>query len=96
MFKRREKLIGGLVMQNLRMLGLETPLLQRRLIDAWPVVAGEAVARYTTGLRIQNQTLCVSLSAPALRADLSMCRQELVKRLNAHVGAQVICNIRFN
>ena len=31
----------------------------------------------------------------ALRAELSMYRQELVKRLNDHVGAQVITDISF-
>jgi len=70
-------------------------LLQRRLIASWPQVAGEAVARYTTSLTISNQTLVVKLSIPALRADLSMRRQELVGRLNANVGSQVIADIRF-
>ena len=83
-------------MRHLRVLGLETPLLQKRLIDSWPVVAGEAIARYTTSLRIQNQTLFVRLSVPALRADLGMRRQEFVQRLNEHVGSQVIADIRFN
>lgn len=83
-------------MRHLRVLGLETPLLQKRLIDSWPVVASEAIARYTTSLRIQNQTLYVRLSVPALRADLSMRRQEFVQRLNEHVGSQVIADIRFN
>jgi len=96
MFKRKEQPVSSLVMRHLRVLGLETPLLQKRLIDSWPVVAGEAIARYTTGLRIQNQTLFVRLSVPALRADLSMRRQEFVQRLNAHVGSQVIADIRFN
>ncbi len=96
MFKRREQLIDSLVMRQLRMLGLETPLLQKRLVESWPTVAGEAISRYTTSLRIQNQTLYVRLSVPALRADLSMRRQEFVKRLNDHVGAQIIADIRFN
>ena len=96
MFKRKEQLVSDLVMRNLRALGLETPLLQRRLLESWPVVAGDAIARYTTNLRIQNQTLYVRLSVPALRADLSMRRQEFVQRLNAHVGGQVIADIRFN
>ena len=95
MFKRREQLIGSLVMRNLRVLGLETPLLQKRLVEAWPVVAGEAIARYTTWVNIANQTLFVQLSVPALRADLSMRRQELVQRLNKYVGAQIISDIRF-
>jgi predicted nucleic acid-binding Zn ribbon protein len=95
MFKRDVQPIGSLVMRNLRVLGLETPLLQKRLVESWPIVAGEAIARYTTGVNISNQTLFVRLSVPALRADLSMRRQEFVQKLNNHVGAQIIADIRF-
>ena len=95
MFKRDVQPIGNLVMRNLRVLGLETPLLQKRLVESWPIVAGEAIARYTTGVNISNQTLFVRLSVPALRADLSMRRQEFVQKLNNHVGAQIIADIRF-
>jgi len=95
MFKRREKALKDLILQNLRMQGLETPLLQKRLIEAWPVVAGEAIARYTNDVNIYNQTLYVKLRIPALRADLSMRRQEYVNRLNEYVGNQVITDIRF-
>ena len=95
MFKRREKAIKDLILQNLRMQGLETPLLQKRLIEAWPIVAGEAISRYTTDVSIYNQTLYVKLRIPALRADLSMRRQEYVNRLNEYVGNQVITDIRF-
>ena len=95
MFKRDVKGIGELVMKNLREQGLETPLLQRRLVDSWPTVAGAAIARYTRDVRIQNQTLYVSLTVPALRADLSMRRTELVRKLNNYVGSQVIADVRF-
>ena len=95
MFRREVKTISDLIRLNLRMQGLETPLLQRRLIASWPEVAGPAIARRTRQLWISNQTLHVSLSVPALRADLSMQRQDFVKRLNEHVGAQVIADIRF-
>lgn len=95
MFKRDVHQISQLVMRNLRAQGLETPLLQKRLVESWPEVAGAAIARYTTGVSIRNQTLFVSLSVPALRADLSMRRQEFVRLLNAHVGTQVIADIRF-
>jgi len=96
MFKRNVKQIDELVLRMLRVQGLETPLLQKRLIEAWPVVAGEMVARYTQNAVIRNQTLYVHLSSPALRAELSMRRQELVQQLNAKVGSQVIADIRFN
>ena len=95
MFRRDVKEIKELVMRNLRQQGLETPLQQKRLTEAWPKVAGEANASYTLNTFIQNQTLFVRLSNPALRADLTMRRQEFVRQLNEYVGSQVIADIRF-
>lgn len=82
-------------MRNLRAQGLETPLLQKRLVDSWPKVAGEQVASYTQDIYIRNQTLFVHMTNPALRADLSMMRNELIRKLNTQVGSQVIAEIRF-
>lgn len=96
MFKRDVQTLKTLILRNLRAQGLETPLLQKRLVDAWPIVAGEAVARYTREAFIQNQTLVVRLTIPALRTELSMRRSELIKKLNDHVGEQVITEIRFS
>ena len=96
MFKRDVQQIKDLILRNLRAQGLETPLLQKRLIDAWPTVMGEVIAGYTKNLHIRNQTLFVHLTNPALRADLSMQRQEIVRKLNESVGSQVIADIRFN
>ncbi len=96
MFKRDVKPIGELLLRALRNNGLETPLLQKRLIDSWPEVAGPVVQRYTQRLNIYNQVLYVSLSNPALRADLSMQRRQLVAKLNARVGSNIIIDIRFN
>lgn len=96
MFRQDVKEIKDVVLRYLRQRGLETPLLQKRLVEAWPVVAGEAIGRHTLNTYIINQTLYVQLSVPALRADLSMRRQEFVARLNEYVGSQVIADIRFN
>ena len=96
MFKREVKELHELILRNLRAQGLETPLMQKRLVEAWPVVAGPAIARYTQDVVIRNQTLFVRLSSPALRAELSMRRQELVQQLNAYVQSQVIAYIRFH
>ena len=82
-------------MQTMREQGLETPLKQKRLVEAWPQVAGPVIARYTLNTYIYNQTLYVRLSNPALRSDLSMRRQEFTQKLNAVVGEQVITDVRF-
>ncbi len=95
MFKRPVQSIDDLLPRVIRDNGLETPLLQRRLIDAWEEVAGHIVASYTVEKFIRNQTLMVRISNPALRADLSMMRSQLVTRLNQHVGSMVIADVRF-
>lgn len=95
MFRRNVQTLDEVLMKMLRAQGLETPLLQKRLVDAWDTVAGPTVARYTTQKFIKNQTLYVRIANPALRQDLSMMRTQLVQRLNSHVGAMVIADIRI-
>ena len=86
--------IGKLIRNFLRQESLESPLNERRLIHAWPQVLGPA-ASYTSNLYIRNQTLYVHLTSAALRQELMMGRDLLVRNLNRHVGAQVITNIIF-
>ena len=93
MFRRDVQQVKNLILQVLREQGLEIPLQQKRLVEAWPEVAGPVIAQYTLNTYIYNQTL--RLSNPALRADLSMQRSELVRRLNDFVGEQVITDVRF-
>lgn len=97
MFKRETEPLGQVINVILRRQGLETPLLQKRLMDAWPRIAGKAVERYTRELYIHNQVLHVRLQNPALRADLMMVRSQLVTRLNHEVQADnIITDIVFH
>ncbi len=94
MCRREVKSVADVLQQLLREEGLETPLQQKRLIDSWETVTGRIVARYTTEKFIQNQTLYVKIVNPALRQDLAMMRQQLVKRLNEQVGSFIISDIK--
>ena len=87
--------IGQLIRTYLRQESLESPLNERRLVNAWPEVVGPAIASYTDGLFVRNQTLFVHLTSSVLRQELMMGRDLLVRNLNKHVGAQVITNIVF-
>ena len=95
MFRKHPIQVEKLVKVILRSNGLETPWLQRRLIEAWDNVTGETVARYTTEKYIRNQTLFVHIENPALRSGLNMSKNMLIKCLNTTVGAQVITDIRL-
>ena len=74
---------------------METPLNEVRMVEAWAEVMGQAVARYTGDVFVKNQVLYVRLKSPALKANLMMGREGLVRRLNDYVGAQVIVKIVF-
>lgn len=95
MFKRKVHSLADVLGKTLREGGLETPLLQKRLVDAWDTVAGPTVSHYTGEKYIRNQTLCVKITNPALRQDLSMMRSQLVRRLNDSVGAYVIADVKI-
>lgn len=89
----REQTLGTILRQYLREEGLETPLNEHRVVSCWSEVMGEVVARYTTSVQVRGGILYVSLTNPALRQNLMMMRSEIVQKLNAHVGAQVLQNV---
>ena len=87
--------IGKLIQQFLRQESLESPLNEQRLLDACPQILVPAIASYTKELYIRNQILYVHLTSAALRQELMMGRELLVRNLNQKVGATVITNIIF-
>lgn len=95
MERRKSEKLTNVLLRFMRESGLETPLNQYRLIEAWPEVAGAVVASYTQEVYIRNQTLYVRLGIPALRVNLLMLREQLVRQLNAKVKAFVITDIVF-
>lgn len=95
MFRRKPQNLDDLIPGILNNNGLTTQLLQRRLLSSWEEVAGPTISRLTKDKYIQNQTLVVKILNPSMRQDLSMMRQEIVNRLNEHVGAKVIFDVRF-
>lgn len=98
MKRNKAQNISDLVLQFLRLSGLETPLNEHRLIQAWSDVLGPQISKYTDveHLYIKNQKLYVHVTSAALRQELSMARSTLVKTLNNRVGSQVIVDIIFN
>ena len=87
--------IGDAIRKFLRQSGLESPLNEFRLVDAWRDVVGPTISKYTLNLYIRNQTLFVHLSSSVLRQELQMQREMLVNHLNQQVGASVIVDIVF-
>lgn len=95
MRKKNTELLSDVIKQVLRQNNLDKPLSEKRLIDAWPVVLGENIMKYTTNLSIRNRVLYVSLSSSVLRHDLFISKEQIRNSLNLQVGADVIVDIIF-
>ena len=79
----------------LREEGLETPLLEYRVTQAWPEVMGAAISRYTRQLFVREGKLQVQLTSAPLRQNLMMEHKHIAQKLNAHVGSFVISDVCF-
>jgi len=93
--KKNTELLSDVILQVLKNQHLEKPLNEKRLIDAWPVVLGNNILKYTSELSIKNKILYVSLTSSVLRHDLFLSREEIKKSLNKQVGTDVIVDIVF-
>lgn len=87
--------IGPMIRQILREQGLETPLNEFRIIQAWPQVVGETINKYTGQVFIKNRILNIQIKSASLKHNLNMSREVLTRKLNNYVNADVIKDIRF-
>lgn len=87
--------ISNLLDMWLRSEGLETPLLQHRMIKGWKEVMGATVAQYTGNISIYGNVLRVQIKSPALRQNLLMMRTEIARKMNEYVKAQIIQEVTF-
>ena len=87
--------IGELLAEFIQGSVLETPLLERRVMELWPQVLGPSVAQLTGTMEVKNGVLFVHIRSAALRARLFECRHEVVRKLNDAARAHVLKDIRL-
>ena len=79
----------------LREQGLETPLLEYRITQAWSEVMGETINRYTRQVFVREGKLHVQLVSAPLRQNLMMEHKRIAQKLNDYVGSFVISDVNF-
>ncbi len=66
-----------------------------RAWEAWPEVVGSANAKRAQPTRFRNGKLFVTVFHPALMQELQFVKERIRRRLNRHIGAEVITHIYF-
>ena len=86
MRKSDEKPLKAAIEEFLDRFHLRDKLNQAKVIEAWPIVVGEMVARNTSQIHIRNKVLYVKVNSTALRNELLFARTKIMNALNKKVG----------
>jgi predicted nucleic acid-binding Zn ribbon protein len=76
-------------------LGIDGTLRRYAVLAGWANVVGEQIARVTEPQRIDHGVLFVSVKTAPWRAELTLKRLDIIRKLNDAAGAEVVHDIRF-
>ena len=95
MIHTKSQPLRDVLLAFLRKEGLETPLLEYRIMQAWPEVMGATISRYTKQVFVREGKLQVQLTSAPLRQNLLMEHKRIAQKLNEYVGSYVISDVCF-
>jgi len=98
--KRREpdqlRPAGEILGTVLASLGLDGYLREREVLEAWPLVVGEEIARRSQALRIRDGILTVRVDSAAWCQELHFLKDDMLARLAERLGPGRVREIRFS
>ena len=79
--------------QFLRRSKLKTGLQAMQLEDAWEMIMGKTVAKYTDKIHIAGTTLFITSAVAPLKNELMYQKVKIIERVNEALGEQVIKDV---
>jgi len=64
-----------------------------RIRNDWETIVGKTIAKYTRNLYLNGGTLTVYTDVAPLKQELLMAKEQLIARINEHLGEQAISEI---
>ncbi len=87
--------LGKIIKEVLEELGLAADIDRVRAMEAWAEVAGPQINAVTERVWVAKNKLYVRLTSPVWRQELHLQRRQWCKRLNEHLGKEVIEEVVF-
>jgi predicted nucleic acid-binding Zn ribbon protein len=92
---RPPKHIGETLRFLVKDLGFEKKLHQVQIVQMWPQVVGENIAKISTADRVFEGVLYVKVKSMTWRTELLFQKRKILERIENKVGKNVINDIRF-
>jgi predicted nucleic acid-binding Zn ribbon protein len=87
--------IGDILARLLQRLGLDKEVKGWRVMEDWPLLVGPRISSHTRCVGFRDGTLRVEVDGSAWRHELGFIERDLVYRINRHLGAELIRELRF-
>lgn len=89
------RLIGSGMTSIIEELGIGLKIRQHEILQAWPGIVGEQIARVTTATALSDGKLFVSVTRSTWRNELIFLKKELIERINAAMNTEIVKDIIF-
>ncbi|MBM4167851.1 MAG: DUF721 domain-containing protein [Ignavibacteria bacterium] len=87
--------IGTALSELVDQLGIKSRIQEYDAVVQWESIVGVQIAKVATATRIQKGVLVVRVTNGPWRQELSIRKSEIVQKLNAALGREVVKDIRF-
>ena len=95
MERKQAETLGDVLKQYLHALGADKKILEMRALNSWEKIVGQAVAKITSDLRIQDGVLTVKFRSPLVRSEIKMHKTVIIKRINEAVGEDYVKDLKI-
>lgn len=92
---RKLEPVTGTIQQVLDKLGLSEQMAQYRAVLCWEKAAGAQVSKHARAYSIDKGVLLVFVDSHVWIRELIFLKAELLRKLNAELGAETVKDIRF-
>jgi predicted nucleic acid-binding Zn ribbon protein len=89
------KSLASILPGVLRELKLEDTAAGWRAVSEWPSISGERIARRTHATAFRDGVLTIEVDGSAWMHELGFLERDLVQRVNQHLGAKIVRELRF-
>jgi predicted nucleic acid-binding Zn ribbon protein len=88
--------VGRVLVGLLERLGLQQRLAERRLLEAWPQIVGEKIARHSRAVDLADGVLVLRADHGAWRQELTLLLPQIMARYNERFGAGTVREVRWD
>ncbi len=92
--------LGNILNDVLQQYGLTQRLKEFQIVEAWPEVVGEQIAKVTQAREVRDGRLYVEVSnseraSSAWRNELFFMKADIIQKMNRKIGQNIVHDIMF-